>query len=328
MKRRRNDLYLDDLGYPSSLSICPVCGASVSKENIDLHVQQHFSHPQPSTSTATSHCDLEVPGFSDAGDFKICTFGHCQQIVSSTEWDDHLFAHSLEEQANILNTTATVTSTTTHLDDSLLSQLDHSLHGIHSNSLHSDVSTHTSLLTSTDQGLSQELEQQEMERLENQPSQWNDHLLAQALESEDRKELEEQRVKEEEEFKKLQAMYGMNSVGGYVSQYSRNLERDVNRGKTSVGDYYARKAEMLKILMTDTDSGESCTKGIIPQLHHRYKAGVSGTKQAWSSCDTDHYASTVGDAGWGCGYRNLQMLISSLLRIDIYRPMLFTSKSK
>jgi hypothetical protein len=51
--------------------------------------------------------------------------------------------------------------------------------------------------------------------------------------------------------------------------------------------------------------------------------GVSGTKQAWSSSDTDHFASTVGDAGWGCGYRNLQMLISALLRIDIYRPMLY-----
>lgn len=56
-------------------------------------------------------------------------------------------------------------------------------------------------------------------------------------------------------------MYGMNSSGGYVTQYTKSLERDVSRGKTSVGDYYARKAEMLKILMTDTDSGESCTKG-------------------------------------------------------------------
>ena len=56
-------------------------------------------------------------------------------------------------------------------------------------------------------------------------------------------------------------MYGMSSTGGYVSQYSRHLEREVARNKTSVGDYYARKAEMLKILMTDNDSGESCTRG-------------------------------------------------------------------
>ena len=56
-------------------------------------------------------------------------------------------------------------------------------------------------------------------------------------------------------------MYGMTSTGGYAAQYSRQLERDVTRNKTSVGDYYARKAEMLKILMTDNDSGESCTRG-------------------------------------------------------------------
>ena len=67
-------------------------------------------------------------------------------------------------------------------------------------------------------------------------------------------------------------------------------------------------------------------KGIIPQLHHRYDMGVSGTKAAWLAVDTDHYASTVGDAGWGCGYRNLQMLISSLLRIDIYRSVMFSGE--
>lgn len=67
-------------------------------------------------------------------------------------------------------------------------------------------------------------------------------------------------------------------------------------------------------------------KGIIPQLHHRYEMGVSGTKAAWLAIDTDHYASTVGDAGWGCGYRNLQMLISALLRIDVYRPVMFSGE--
>lgn len=70
-------------------------------------------------------------------------------------------------------------------------------------------------------------------------------------------------------------MYGMSSTGGYVSQYSRHLEREVARNKTSVGDYYARKAEMLKILMTDNDSGESCTRGkkyiLYVQLYHVYK---------------------------------------------------------
>jgi len=54
--------------------------------------------------------------------------------------------------------------------------------------------------------------------------------------------------------------------------------------------------------------------------------GVSGTKAAWLAIDTDHYASTVGDAGWGCGYRNLQMLISTLLKMDMYKPVMFNGE--
>lgn len=46
--------------------------------------------------------------------------------------------------------------------------------------------------------------QQEMERLENQPCEWDDHMLAQALESEQRREQEEKRLQEEQELKKLQ----------------------------------------------------------------------------------------------------------------------------
>ena len=48
------------------------------------------------------------------------------------------------------------------------------------------------------------LNSQEMERLEDQPSEWDDHMLAQALESQQCRELEEKRLQEEEEFKKLQ----------------------------------------------------------------------------------------------------------------------------
>lgn len=54
--------------------------------------------------------------------------------------------------------------------------------------------------------------------------------------------------------------------------------------------------------------------------------GVSGTKASWLAIDTDHFASTVGDAGWGCGYRNLQMLISALLKMEIYRPVMLSGE--
>lgn len=37
----------------------------------------------------------------------------------------------------------------------------------------------------------------------------------------------------------------------------------------------------------------------------------------------DHYASSYGDRGWGCGYRNTQMLISSLLTHGCYNERLY-----
>ena len=56
MKRRRDELYRHDIDFPPSLSICPVCGTSVSKEEIGVHVEDHFT--QPSTS-------IESSGFGD-----------------------------------------------------------------------------------------------------------------------------------------------------------------------------------------------------------------------------------------------------------------------
>lgn len=37
----------------------------------------------------------------------------------------------------------------------------------------------------------------------------------------------------------------------------------------------------------------------------------------------DHYASSYGDKGWGCGYRNAQMLVSSLLTHTGYNERLY-----
>lgn len=45
-------------------------------------------------------------------------------------------------------------------------------------------------------------------------------------------------------------------------------------------------------------------------------------------CSTvDHYASTYGDKGWGCGYRNMQMLISSLLQHTGYNELVYKAWS-
>ena len=58
MKRRREELYRHDIDLPPSLSICPVCGTSVSKENIGIHVEEHFTQPSTSSEPNRFH-DLE-----------------------------------------------------------------------------------------------------------------------------------------------------------------------------------------------------------------------------------------------------------------------------
>ena len=77
MKRRREELYRHDIDFPPSLSICPVCGTSVSKENIGIHVEEHFT--QPSTSSEASRFDdlegkVNILGIANSHQEKIREF--------------------------------------------------------------------------------------------------------------------------------------------------------------------------------------------------------------------------------------------------------------
>ena len=56
---------------------------------------------------------------------------------------------------------------------------------------------------------------------------------------------------------------------------------------------------------------------------HSWPPGVAklqcSTEQCKVTSRTDHYATTFGDKGWGCGFRNVQMLLSCLLHSTLYR---------
>jgi len=49
---------------------------------------------------------------------------------------------------------------------------------------------------------------------------------------------------------------------------------------------------------------------------------AAASPSAFVCGDADHYSSTHGDRGWGCGYRNLQLLLSALARRDRYAAAL------
>ena len=128
-----------------------------------------------------------------------------------------------------------------------------------------------------------------------------------------------QRKEEEAEFASLQAQYGMDEQGNYVQQSVSGLRKAVVSGKMSVVDYYERSQAMAESERSGEDDGSSLTRQVTRLLT------PDNSLTTFLSTSTDHYASSYGDKGWGCGYRNLQMLLSNLFGRPEYRDVLSSS---
>ncbi|XP_071662708.1 zinc finger-containing ubiquitin peptidase 1 isoform X1 [Patagioenas fasciata] len=169
--------------------------------------------------------------------------------------------------------------------------------------------------------------------------------LAQQLQTEeDERQRSEEDKREREEFKKLQLLriakgefkkcdlnhaysipkrqYGLDNSGGYKQQYLKNMEKEVDRGSMQPFEYHKRKAEMMECLAFGIDDGKTKTSGVIEALCKYYQNDNKDVRRVWLSTGVDHFHSSVGDRGWGCGYRNFQMLLSSLLQNSLYNDCL------
>ena len=62
--------------------------------------------------------------------------------------------------------------------------------------------------------------------------------------------------------------------------------------------------------------------GIIEKLEQFYMSSPGGNTASLCSL-AHHFAVSHGDKGWGCGYRNLQMILSCLATSATYRQDLF-----
>ncbi|KAM6186453.1 zinc finger-containing ubiquitin peptidase 1 isoform 2-T2 [Rhynchocyon petersi] len=143
-------------------------------------------------------------------------------------------------------------------------------------------------------------------------------LAHQLQQEEDRKRRSEESRQEQKEFQKLQRQYGLDNSGGYKQQQLRNMEIEVNRGRMHPLEFHKRKADMMESLAIGIDDGRTRTSGIIEALHRYYQNAATDVRHVWLSAVVDHFHSSLGDKGWGCGYRNFQMLLSSLLHNDAY----------
>jgi len=131
-----------------------------------------------------------------------------------------------------------------------------------------------------------------------------------------------QRKEEQAEFASLQAQYGMDEQGNYVQQSVSGLRKAVVSGKLSVVDYYERSQAMAVSERSGEDDGSSLTRNVTRLLNTDNSIATFLVRSA-----TDHYASSYGDKGWGCGYRNMQMLLSCLFGQQEYREVLSKSLS-
>ncbi|XP_049853497.1 zinc finger-containing ubiquitin peptidase 1-like isoform X1 [Schistocerca gregaria] len=146
-----------------------------------------------------------------------------------------------------------------------------------------------------------------------------DRMLAREIE---KREREVRRLREQREFEMLRAQYGMDNQGNFREQSLTNMQKAVYAGEMSVSDYYERQIELRAAESNGVDDGSSCTKGLVPKIR-----GVSSSSanviRTYMCTTVDHYASTYGDKGWGCGYRNMQMMLSSLLHHTGYNEQLY-----
>ncbi|XP_024136966.1 zinc finger-containing ubiquitin peptidase 1 isoform X2 [Oryzias melastigma] len=140
-------------------------------------------------------------------------------------------------------------------------------------------------------------------------------------EEEDRRRREEA-WQEKEHFKKLQKHYGLDGSGGYRRQMEKTMEREVARGLLAPADFHCKKADLMESLASGIDDGRSRTCGAVEALTEFYQTKVRDCVHVWLCADTDHFGASTGDKGWGCGYRNFQMLLSSLHRTEPYASSL------
>ncbi|XP_067094300.1 zinc finger-containing ubiquitin peptidase 1 isoform X2 [Osmerus mordax] len=143
-----------------------------------------------------------------------------------------------------------------------------------------------------------------------------DLRLARRLQEEEEQRSQQLANQEADDFKKLQ--FGLDGGGGYRRQMEKNLERAVSRGQMVPAEFHSKKAQMMESLSSGLDDGRTRTPGLLGALYAWYQREAGDCVQVWLCADTDHFCSSEGDRGWGCGYRNFQMLLSCLNRAEPY----------
>ncbi|MEE6476097.1 hypothetical protein FKM82_010973 [Ascaphus truei] len=147
-------------------------------------------------------------------------------------------------------------------------------------------------------------------------------LARRLQDEEDGRRRAEESQREQAEFQKLQRQFGLDNSGGYKQQSLQNMERAVASGRMQPMEFHRQKADMMESLAYGIDDGSTKTSGVMEALCRYYHNAGSEVSRVWLCSQLDHFSASLGDKGWGCGFRNFQMLLSSLLLNDAYKDCL------
>ncbi|XP_063244305.1 zinc finger-containing ubiquitin peptidase 1-like isoform X2 [Bacillus rossius redtenbacheri] len=99
--------------------------------------------------------------------------------------------------------------------------------------------------------------------------------------------------------------------GDFRRQTLANMGQALREGELTVLDYYRRLLTLRAAENLGVDDGSTRTPAVM-QLIATASQADPGVAYHFLSSSVDHFATDFGDRGWGCGYRNCQMLLSSM----------------
>lgn len=101
------------------------------------------------------------------------------------------------------------------------------------------------------------------------------------------------------------------------------LQRLFNDGRIAAADFVSRRDQLLQQEEGGRESPTFPIRNLIEKIRELAPRDPSVAELRLSSVPVWHCGTTVADRGWGCGYRNTQMLLSALREDERIRTAVF-----
>jgi hypothetical protein len=120
----------------------------------------------------------------------------------------------------------------------------------------------------------------------------------------------------------MKQKYGMTNVTA-KNAAEANLDRIYKSNKIDIVTYQNERDEIEKKISSAFDDLSTCTRDLADTLRMLPLGKNVAQRVLCTNCS--HYASGFIDSGYGCGYRNAQMLFSSIRGEPALRDVVFNN---